>query len=209
MYPSTIKSHRIADMVVHALGLLAVFIGGYLLLSHVFYDHPISIGIAASIYLLFVVLSFVASVAYHFLPQHHWRPWLRRVDHAAIYTFIAGVFSPLLIYIGTDYSRNILIAVWILAILGTVYKIFGNQIEPRWSLASYIGLGSMGLIAMPDFIAYLPQDALIAVCCGGIFYIIGTLFYTRKTMAYRYSVWHFFGFLGGASFFTAIWLSLV
>jgi len=100
-------------------------------------------------------------------------------------------------------------AVWGLAIPASLYKIFGSVIEPKWSLWTYLGLGWMGLIALPDFIDYLPLSALIAICCGGASYTIGTFFYARKLQAYRYATWHFFGFLGGASFFTAIWMSLV
>ncbi len=209
MYPSIIKKHRIADFIVHLIGLAATIIGGTALLLNISAIQSPSVVIAVAIYLPCVAISFLASLAYHFLPQHDWRVPLRRIDHAAIYPFIAGTFTPLLIYIGTDYSHYILIAVWALAIPALLYKIFGSQIEPKWSLWSYLGLGWMGLIALPDFIEYLPKAALIAICCGGASYTIGTFFYTRKTMAYRYATWHFFGFLGGASFFTAIWISLV
>lgn len=209
MYPSTVKSHRIADFIVHLIGLFGTIIGGGALLLNISAIQSPSVIMAVAIYLPCVAISFLASLAYHFLPQHHWRVWLRRVDHAAIYPFIAGTFTPLLIFIGTDYSRYILIAVWVLAIPAALYKIFGSVIEPKWSLWSYLGLGWMGLIALPDFIEYLPPSALIAICCGGVSYTIGTFFYSRKTMAYRYATWHFFGFLGGTSFFVAIWLSLV
>ena len=44
---------------------------------------------------------------------------------------------------------------------------------------------------------------------GGIFYTIGTQFYRRKEMAYRYPIWHSFGTCGGLSFFAAIWIAVV
>jgi len=209
MYPSVVKSHRLADFIVHLIGLFATIIGGSALLLNISDIQSSAVIVAVAIYLPCVVISFLASLAYHFLPQHHWRQQLRRIDHAAIYPFIAGTFTPLLIFIGTDYSHYILMAVWALSIPAVLYKIFGSVIEPKWSLWSYLGLGWMGLIALPDFIDYLPTHALVAICCGGASYTIGTFFYARKVMMYRYAIWHFFGFLGGASFFTAIWISLV
>lgn len=209
MYPSIIKKHRTADLIVHVLGLMAVVIGGTNLLIHVIGAQPTHVIVATCVYLVCVVSSFAASMAYHFLPQHHWRVPLRRIDHAAIYWFIAGTFTPLLIFIGTDYSHNILIIIWVLAMPASLYKIFGKSLDARWSLISYLGLGWMGLIALPDFRAYLPHEAIIALACGGISYTIGTIFYARKSMSYRYATWHFLGFMGGASFFTGIWISLV
>lgn len=209
MYPSIIKKHRTADLIIHIGGLLAVVIGGINLLISVSAAQPSHVIMATYVYLICVVASFIASLAYHFLPQHHWRAVLRRVDHAAIYWFIAGTFTPLLIFIGTDYSHNILIIIWALAIPASLYKIFGKSVDTRWSLWSYMGLGWMALIAMPDFWEYLSGAAIIAMACGGISYSVGTIFYTRKSMPYRYAIWHFLGFMGGASFFTAIWISLV
>lgn len=209
MYPSVIKSERIADGIVHAIGLVAIATGGLMLLGNILPGTPAPLVTAVAIYLFCVIASFAASLAYHLLPHHHWRQGLRRIDHAAIYAFIAGTFTPLLIFIGTDYSRYILIAVWALAIPALAYKIFGSQIAPRWSLVSYLALGWMGLLALPDFIEYLPRPALIAIVCGGLFYSVGTIFYARKQLAYRYAIWHSFGLMGGASFFTAIWFSLV
>lgn len=66
----------------------------------------------------------------------------------------------------------------------------------------------MGAIALPDFSSALPTSALISILLGGFFYMFGTLFYRRRELSFRYSIWHGFVLLGASSFFVAIWLSV-
>lgn len=208
MYPSETTRERVADGVIHISGLCAVLIGCAALVIYAVAKFDAPLIAACSIYAICMIASFAASASYHLLPQHHWRSGLRRFDHAAIYALIAGTFTPLLVYIGTTLLYFVLGAVWLLAIPAILYKVFGENIEPRWSLASYIGLGWIGTVALPDFSSTLPLSALVAIIAGGFFYSFGTIFYGRKAQAYRYAVWHMFVLLGTAAFFIAIWLAL-
>lgn len=208
MYPSPNLQERYADGAVHILGLAATIIGCLALIFYTSTNLDTPLIAACSIYALCMTASFTTSASYHLLPQHHWRSGLRRLDHAAIYALIAGTFTPLLIFVDTSFAYFVLAAVWVFAVPAMLYKIVGKQIEPRWSLASYIGLGWVGIIALPDLVTTLPASALIAIFAGGFFYSFGTIFYRRKDLSFRYSIWHAFVVLGTASFFTAIWISL-
>ncbi len=208
MYPSPSIQERYADGAVHIIGLTAVLIGCLALIFYTSLELEAPLIAACGIYAMCMTASFTTSASYHLLPQHHWRNGLRRLDHAAIYALIAGTFTPLLILVGTTTAYFVLAAVWIFAIPAMCYKILGEQIEPRWSLASYIGLGWVGIIALPDFSSILPLSALIAIFAGGFFYSFGTVFYRRKAQSFRYSIWHGFVLLGTGSFFGAIWISL-
>ncbi|QTD55634.1 hypothetical protein [Parasphingorhabdus cellanae] len=44
---------------------------------------------------------------------------------------------------------------------------------------------------------------------SGVFYSLGTIFYVRKAQPFRYSIWHSFVMMGGASFFVTMWVALV
>ncbi|MFZ1742199.1 MAG: hemolysin III family protein [Pontixanthobacter sp.] len=208
MYPSPTSHERLADGIVHLIGVLAALAGclSLVLFTAAKYDTPLIA--ACAVYAISMTASFTISASYHLLPHHHWRGALRRMDHAAIYALIAGTFTPLLVLIDTATAYTILIAVWVLAVPAMLYKIFGDTIEPRWSLASYIGLGLVGIFALPDFASALPMAALIAVFAGGFFYCFGTMFYRKAGLPFRYSIWHFFVLLGTVSFFMAIWVSL-
>ena len=89
--------------------------------------------------------------------------------------------------------------------LGVLFKMVAPSLDTRWSLISYLGLGLFALTALPDFWYRLPVLVTISVAAGAGFYMIGTAFYRRKGMRFRYPIWHGVGSLGGVSFFVAIW----
>lgn len=136
------------------------------------------------------------------------RPLLRRWDHAAIYPVIAGTFSPLLILAGTSTAFFILATMWAFAVSGIIFKLVATDMDPRWSLVSYLGLGAVGLAAMPDFWMQLPRWTSILIAGGAVFYVIGTIFYRRREMRYRYPVWHLWGTMGGSCLCAAIFVAL-
>ncbi|GAA4040195.1 PAQR family membrane homeostasis protein TrhA [Parerythrobacter jejuensis] len=208
MYPSKTPPERIADGIVHAIGLVGLLVAGVFLLRKTTLLDDQSVQIAAAIYVVAALFSISISFAYHLLPRHHWRATLRRWDHAAIYLVIAGTFSPLLVKAGTWTASMILAVIWLFALMGMWFKFFATEIDSRWSLVSYLGLGWFALIALPDFWAELPGFTTAAIAAGGIFYTIGTLFYRKKGLSYRYPIWHAFGTLGGGSFFAAIWVAI-
>ena len=208
MYPSPIIQERYADGAVHIFGLAVVFASCMVLIFYTAAQFDAILVAACGIYVTCMIASFSSSASYHLLPQHHWRSRLRRMDHAAIYALIAGTFTPLLVFVGTTLAYFVLGTVWILAIPAMFYKILGEQIEPSWSLASYIGLGWLGVIVLPDLSSILPLSAVIAIFAGGFFYSFGTIVYRRKAQSFRYSIWHVFVLLGTAAFFTGIWISL-
>lgn len=208
MYPSKTKPERIADGLVHAVSLIGFAIMVAFLLAEAGSSGELRLVIATGVYAVAVLFSIGISFAYHLLPLHEWRLILRRWDHAAIYAVIAGTFSPLLISAGTWSALAILTVIWALALIGMGFKLLAGNIDTRWSLFSYLGLGWFALIALPDFWMQLPGISTAAIAAGGVFYTIGTLFYRNKAMRYRYPVWHVFGTLGGTSFFVAIWFAV-
>jgi len=205
MYPSATAPERWADGLVHAVSLAGFLVASGFLLHMVASGGETPLLIATIVYILGAVASISISFAYHLSPRHDLREALRRWDHAAIYAIIAGTFSPLLILCATWSAHLILAIIWVLAVIGIVFKLFARSIDARWSLASYLGLGWFALVALPDFWASLPGFSTAAIAAGGVFYTIGTVFYRSKTTRFRYAIWHAFGTLGGGSFLVAIW----
>ncbi|MGI9353227.1 MAG: PAQR family membrane homeostasis protein TrhA [Rhizobiaceae bacterium] len=207
-YPSEARHERLVDGAVHALGIAVVTISAFSLMIFSTMQSSLSLIVACAVYCTSVLASFLTSAAYHLLPRHDWRRYLRRLDHTAIYALIAGTFTPLLVHIGTSWSYVVLAAVWIFAFPAMAYKLFGSVIEPRWSLASYLGLGWMGLFALPEFHEHLSASAVTAIFTGGLLYTFGTYFYAKKIQAYRYAIWHSFVLSGTAFFFFAVWTTV-
>lgn len=209
MYPSPKTHERRADFIVHAIGLILILLAGAALIVQAVTGHGIAVVAAVGTYVICVAFSHVISMFYHLSPFHGRRLALRRIDHAAIYLTIAGTFTPLFVLAGSGFSLLLLVIVWALAVPAMLYKIFGKNLDSRWSLVSYLGLGWMGIIGVPEMMEQLPPLSLWAMLAGGVCYSLGTIFYARKTQPFRYSIWHSFVMMGGASFFVGIWVALV
>ncbi|MEE3071171.1 MAG: hemolysin III family protein [Pseudomonadota bacterium] len=206
-YPSPVQSHRHADITVHAVGLLAILIAGGILVSKAIHGLDAKLVVAVVVYVLCALASNLASCAYHFLTLHHRRTLLRRIDHAAIYPSIAATFTPFFVLAGTTWTMALLWVCWGLTALAVWNKITNETVKSRWSTASYLGLGAIGLGALPD-LTDVSVTALWCILAGSAAYVVGTVFYARKSMPFRYAIWHTWVNIGGALMFAAVWIAL-
>lgn len=208
-YPSATGRERLVDGIVHVIGLVVALVACIALVRETAMRQEPALYWACALYAGTILFSCSISAAYHLLPLHSWRGWMRRVDHAAIYLVIAGTMTPLLLLVDSTFSMWILGAIWAFALTGIVFKFIGNNLDSRWSLVSYVAMGWFSILAMPDFWSTLPGMAMLAIAAGALFYTIGVFFYRAKSMPYRYSLWHGIGLLGAMSFFTANWISVI
>ncbi|MGB7319349.1 MAG: hemolysin III family protein [Planktotalea sp.] len=194
-------------MAVHTFGLAAICIAGTILIYRASQALPAPLVSATIIYVLCALISNQASCFYHFAPWHSRRILLRRIDHAAIYLSITGTFTPLLVQAGTMRTYIILALCWALAIVAIWNKITNPQVKSKWSTASYLALGAIGLLALPD-LTNVPAITPKLILAGSACYAIGTIFYARKSLPFRYSIWHTWVSFGGMFMFAGIWLAL-
>lgn len=206
-YPSTEPTHRRADIAVHLVGLLWIFLaGGALFFTFMQRVEPM-LGAALVVYVLSALASNIASMAYHFSSWHEQRKILRRIDHAAIYPSITGTFTPFFVQANTTWTMTLLVVCWALTIIAIWKKITDEQVKSRWSTASYLGLGAIGLCALPD-LGDVPIATLWCILAGAVCYVIGTGFYVRKSMPFRYAIWHAWVNFGATFMFVGVWLAI-
>ena len=206
-YPSTNLSHRRADIGVHLVGLVWIVVASSFLFPRAVQTLQTPLILAVIIYVLAALASNLASWAYHLSPWHDARLLLRRIDHAAIYPSITGTFTVFFVQANTTQTLMLLCICWALTILAMWNKITNENVKSRWSTASYLGLGAIGLLAIPDM-TNVPAATPYSILAGAACYVIGTLFYARKTMPYRYSIWHVWVNLGGVMMFIGVWFAL-
>lgn len=206
-YPSPIISHRRADIAVHSFGLILILGAGGVLMNKAVISLHWTLVLAVVAYIACALISNLASWSYHFGPWHDRRLLLRRIDHAAIYPSITGTFTPFFVQAGTPWTLTLLCLCWGLTALAIWHKITHAQVKTRWSTASYIGLGGLGMLALPD-LAAVPETARWCMVAGCSCYLIGTVFYSRKTLPFRYAIWHVWVNFGGILMFAAVWLAL-
>lgn len=124
------------------------------------------------------VFLLLISGIYHLLPSDGVaHSVFRRLDHAAIFMFIAGTFTPIHIILFEGFLRWGMIAiVWTIAATGVVLKAaFFTQIPEIAGFAMYMALGWLGLVAA---IALWRRNGFAFVkplVWGGIAYTIGAL----------------------------------
>lgn len=162
------------------------------------------------VYALSLVLLFASSTLYHHSREPLMRQWFKKLDHTAIYYLIAGTYTPFLsLAIPTPQSKVLLIALWIIAAIGTVFKLILIHRFQKVSLAAYLIMGWLAVLLVGDMQRYLSVDCLKLLIAGGLAYSIGALFYAMKSVRYTHVIWHFFVLIGAGLHFFAIYLYIL
>ncbi|AXY55865.1 hemolysin III [Acinetobacter chinensis] len=193
----------------HGAGTALALLAGILLIIKGA-DLPTGQWIGLWVYALSMVLLFGASTLYHMSTTADRRYWYKKLDHTAIYYLIAGTYTPFLsIAIPTAKAHALLIALWLIALIGTLFKlIFINKFQ-KISLIAYLVMGWLAVLVMDDMQRYLSAQALTLLITGGLAYTIGALFYALKRVRYTHAIWHVFVLIGAGSHFLAIYLYVI
>lgn len=204
-YPTS-RSETLADGLVHIAGLLMVFPAAGLLVLQAGVSPPTLW--AATLYVVCLILSLSASALYHLSPFDGIRPFLRRVDHAAIYLKIAGTYAPFVALIGSAFAYAVLGLVWGLALAGAVAKMWFWQANGKGSLTLYLGMGWLAVLLIWPMWSQLPGAAVGLIVIGGMIYSAGTAIYAHPGMRYQNALWHAVVLLASACLFAAVALSV-
>ncbi|TCM63313.1 hemolysin III [Acinetobacter calcoaceticus] len=190
----------------HGIGTLLAIIAGVLLLNKGQY---LSAGQYAGlvVYAASMILLFLSSTIYHWSQDEAKRQWYKKLDHTAIYYLIAGTYTPFLsIALPTAKAHYLLIALWSIAAIGTLFKlVFIHRFE-KISLIAYLVMGWLAVLVMDDMMHYLSRECLTYLIAGGLAYTIGALFYALKRVRYTHAIWHIFVLMGAGLHFLAIYL---
>ena len=187
-YPT--PAAKCADLVVHIVGLTLALIGSVVLLTFAVKAGSITQLVGVAIYAAGVVAMLAFSTAYNFAkPQY--RPILRRLDHAGIFLMIAGSYTPFTTQSLTGgWAWGMTIAVWSLAGLGALGKLFLPRVERGFWVALYLALGWLVVVALKPMIDHLAWYAMLLLAAGGVLYSTGVIFYVNKKLKFARAIWH-------------------
>jgi channel protein (hemolysin III family) len=104
--------------------------------------------LSLGIFVFTVIFLLSMSGVYHLLaPGGAGRMVLQRLDHAAIFTLIAGSFTPVHVILFRGFWRwGVLVLIWSLAITGLTLKVIFFESIPEWlGFLFFLGLGWVGL----------------------------------------------------------------
>ncbi|KAL0227860.1 hypothetical protein RCL1_004003 [Eukaryota sp. TZLM3-RCL] len=175
-----------------------------------------------SLFVFGSVFSMSISGVYHLLtPYTTGRIVLRRIDHSAIYCFIAGTFSAIHATAFPHFLSRWLMVIfmWILAIIAIVFKsVFFSRIPAFFGYGLYLMMGWCGTIS-GYFLwkQHKRSRPIYLLIMGGLAYTIGAVleFTTQKYMViipgviHSHEVFHFFIMAGLYYHFVCVFYCLV
>jgi hemolysin III len=207
--PRYTKLEERANVFTHALGV-AMSLGLSWLAIQAFRYGDVWHQISLLIYGISLVMLYVASVIYHSTKEEKRRLRMRILDHVSIYLLIAGTYTPVsLINLREDWGVPLLVAVWLLALVGIVLKFFFINAKKWVSAVLYIGLGWLVVIAIKPVLKHVPMHGLLWLLSGGVIYTVGVVFYVWKSLPYHHAIWHLFVLGGSVCHFLAVMASSV
>jgi hemolysin III len=205
--PQTL-GEEIANAISHGLGVVLAIAALPILVTRAMDLGGMADVVAAAIFAATMILLYSVSTLYHALPEGRAKAVLLRLDHAAIYVFIAGSYTPFTLgVLHTGPGMTLLIAVWAAAAFGVTIKLL-NRLKHRFvSTGLYLAMGWVVVFAAGPLVTSLPPAGLALLVAGGLSYTLGAfVFLLDNRVRYSHFVWHLF-VLGGSAchFFAALW----
>lgn len=202
--PQTL-GEEIANSISHGIGLLLA-IAALPLLAHAASTRGGAADVVAAVlFASTMIVLYGVSTLYHALPAGRAKVWLNRLDHAAIYLFIAGSYMPFLLgVLHGAWGWSLFGVVWLAAALGMVSKLLNRLRHPLWSTGLYVAMGWVVLVAAAPLFERMSAHGLVWLVAGGVCYTAGAVvFVFDSKVRYAHFVWHLFVMAGSACHFWA------
>ena len=163
-----------------------------------------------SIFFITVIALYTSSSLYHWVKSKPRKLLFKKLDHIGIYLLIAGTFTPFTVVVLGDQpiGQNMTLAIWSIALVGTIFKIFFTGRFEFISLASYIGMGWLGYLMFGQLSEILGDQVVDLMLYGGLCYTGGVVFYVMRKLKYHHAIWHVF-VLAGTVFHTMAILNII
>ena len=164
---------------------------------------------SCSIYGATFILLYLGSTLYHSARNPKVRRVMKVVDHSAIYLLIAGTYTPYaLVPLRGALGWTILGVIWGCALLGIFFKVFFTGRFKVVSLASYLFMGWLCVVAVKPLYRELNTAGFILFAAGGLCYTVGAIFYAWKSLKWSHAIWHMFVLAGSLCHFFSILLGI-
>jgi hemolysin III len=203
--PQTI-GEEIANSLCHGLALVAAVAAVPFLLLATAQRGSATNLVGAAVFAATMVLLYVASTLYHALPEGRAKRVFVKLDHGAIYLFIAGSYTPFVLgALGGPWGWTLFGLVWGLAAIGIVLKAVDRLAHPWLSTGLYLAMGWLVLIAAAPLVERVAPAGLALLLAGGVAYTVGVVFFVLDSkLRYAHFVWHLFVVAGSGCHFLAV-----
>ena len=162
--------------------------------------------VGALIFALTMVFLYFTSTLYHALPEGRAKTVFLKLDHGAIYFFIAGSYTPFALG-AMDGSRDWLVLglVWAMALAGATLKVIDRLATPWMSTGLYLLMGWLVLVAAVPIVERVSLPVFNLLVAGGLAYTVGVVFFALDSkLRYAHTVWHGFVAAGTGCHYFAV-----
>jgi hemolysin III len=173
---------------------------------------------STALYAIGLSALFGVSALYH---RRRWtstrsRAWMRRLDHATIFVFIACTYTVFsVLALPPDASGALLAVVWIGAAAGVALEL-ARPVGRRWiRVPLYLALGWAVVPVIGEIGSHLGPAAVVLLAAGGIAYSIGAILYAAgwpnpwpRTFGHH-ELFHTATVVGATLHAVAVWLVVI
>jgi len=207
------RQEEIANVVTHGAGMVFGIVAICLLMVRgIDGGDPWAIG-SFAVYSICMISSYITSTFYHASANARQKRLLRRFDHGAIYLHIAGTYTPFtLIALRQEgyWGWGLFFLIWIAAFIGVWLSFRTMKKKSPLKTICYLLMGWVVVIAFKPLIAVFQRtdsmNILYWLIAGGLFYSLGTIFFSLDKHKYTHCIWHLFVLGGTACHFIAVYL---
>ena len=208
-YLITLEKEEKFNTISHGIGALLAIVGMVLLIQENNHKSEYATwGIV--IYSLSLISMLSISTIYHAVYNKVWKLRMRILDHINIYYLIAGTYTPVaLITLINGNGWLIFFAVWGIASVGTILKLFFTGKFEIISLLLYLAMGWLIVFDFQNLVDNTSELGIQLLMLGGAFYTIGIIFYAVRRIPYNHFIWHLFVLAGAICHWFFIYLDVV
>lgn len=203
--PAYSIKEEIANSITHGVGLILSIAGLGVLIAFASRLGNAWHVVSCTIFATTLILQYTFSTLYHSIQLPRAKSVMRILDHSAIFLLIAGSYTPfMLVNLRGTWGWTLFGIVWTLALLGVLFQV---SLLRRWegiSLALYIGMGWVVVVAIKPMLGAVAPGGLILLLLGGLAYTSGVVFYRWKSLSYNHAIWHGFVLAGSILHYFAV-----
>ncbi len=221
---SVLSSSRWRDPVngvLHGVALILSIVGTLFLVWT--FRTDVVRALTAAVYGLTMCGCFLASTLHHLVRGTRSAEMrLLKLDHAAIYPFIAGTYTPICVHLLPGSAGLVLLTVvWGVALAGVVYKLaFAREperVDDPPDLAStllYVAMGWLVVSQLAPLVAHSRGLSIVLATVGGLAYTLGGVILSRRLFDWwpgrlgHHEIWHVCVMVGAACFYSYIFINL-
>lgn len=188
---------ELANAITHGVGFFVAFAALIYMINVTPLEYSVRQKTGIVVYGISLMLMFLLSTLYHAVSHPKAKRVLKHFDHCAIYLLIAGTYTPMLtIALQSTLSEVVLIIVWVMALLGVIFKAFFAGRFKRFSVATYLLMGWLSVVVIYQLYQVLEIAGLLLLLAGGGAYSLGVIFYVNKRIPFNHAIWHCFVIVG-------------